>query len=610
MKRIFYLFVFCLSIIQATMAQSGDATAYFLPNLPQRVNLNPAYQPEYKVWIGLPVLSGISLNYWNTSFAIDNILVKGDNDSLYVDIDKMYKKLRKHNTAYINSATSLFAYGMKINKWYFTLDISGKNDFAVSLDKGIFTFLKEGNASYIGKTFDFGGIALNSSAYTEVALGLSKQVNDRLSVGGRAKFLLGTANIDVKKSDISIASSVDDYTLRLSSKQELRITAPVTFTYTKDNQYVNWDDFDADFSENVSDYFNTDNPGFAVDLGAQYKLNEKINLFASVVDLGFIRWKGNYHFSQDAVFDWKGADISNSLDNGDADYKSLDDVFDDLVDSLKNSFRLVDGNGSYTHMLNSKLFLGASYDLNRTFTAGGLLRLSLVNQRLLPTFTASMNARLLRNVSLSVAPAVSLPGSFDVGAGITAKAGPLQLYVATDNLLAANYTSAKAVSLRFGVNLLFGNTKKVKKVKEEEVLPVVPMVTPVKQVADTLNETLPKEDNSPIEDTLQSHNNLLDSTANNSKIEEIVIYKEETRIISMNYHVVVGSFNKKSNAKRTLKKLENEGFDSSLIQKNENGMYRVIALSFETEAEAEQAIAYIKDKYPDYKDAWVLNQQL
>ena len=38
---------------------------------------------------------------------------------------------------------------------------------------------------------------------------------------------------------------------------------------------------------------NPKNSGFGIDMGAQLKLNKKISLSASVVDLGIIQWKEN-----------------------------------------------------------------------------------------------------------------------------------------------------------------------------------------------------------------------------------------------------------------------------------------------------------------------------
>ena len=112
-----------LSFVGSVNGQDGNNTSYFLSNFPQRYRINPAYQPEYKVFIGLPGLSGISVNYLNSSFAVEDLLVKRQ-DSVYVDIDKFYKGLKKRNFINFNNENSIFSLGIKAKKWYATLDIT------------------------------------------------------------------------------------------------------------------------------------------------------------------------------------------------------------------------------------------------------------------------------------------------------------------------------------------------------------------------------------------------------------------------------------------------------------------------------------------------------
>ena len=72
----------------------------------------------------------------------------------------------------------------------------------------------------------------------------------------------------------------------------------------------------------------------------------------------------------------------------------------------------------------------------------------------------------------------------NLGAGLTAKLGPFQLYLETDNLLACNYTNTRSANARFGINLLFGHKdhKKKKKAAEKEPLEVMIAPVPVKKV--------------------------------------------------------------------------------------------------------------------------------
>ena len=593
MKRILLIAWAILSLGSVVKAQDGNNTSYFLSNLPQQFRLNPAYQPEYKVFIGLPGLSGVSVNYLNSSFTVEDLLFKRD-DSVYMDVNKFYKSLHKRNYIAFNNENSILSIGVKAKSWYGTLDITQKNDFLFRYNKDLFTFLKYGNTDH--PSMDFGKLGVNLNSYIEVALGLSKRVNSKLTVGGRLKYLAGIANAHMTDSELDVVTERDG-TMKIHSRQNIRITAPVNIRNEQTglpfepNQPIDWDDFDFNTDDiGVADFLNTKNPGFAIDLGGEYQFNDKIKLFASLTDLGFIHW-GNkdfqYNFYQDARFTWEGADISNSVNKDNVGYISIDSAFTKLTDQLKDSLQLRSRGRAYTTMVSPKLYLGATYQLNRTFYVGGLFRASLVDKMFIPSLTASVNGRLMRNVSASVSYSITRGSYVNLGAGVTAKLGPFQLYLETDNLLACNYTNTQSANARFGINLLFGHKdhKKKKKAAEEEPLEV--MIAPVPVKKDTVcKEVAPEVDPmAPIK-------------------EEKVVDIEGDSIRA--YYVIVGSFKSKQRAENLRKRLEFMGFKESAILRNENGMYRVTTASFNTHTDCWNEVFLIRKKYPQFTDAWGL----
>ena len=593
MKRILLIAWAILSLGSVVKAQDGNNTSYFLSNLPQQFRLNPAYQPEYKVFIGLPGLSGVSVNYLNSSFTVEDLLFKRD-DSVYMDVNKFYKSLHKRNYIAFNNENSILSIGVKAKSWYGTLDITQKNDFLFRYNKDLFTFLKYGNTDH--PSMDFGKLGVNLNSYIEVALGLSKQVNSKLTVGGRLKYLAGIANAHMTDSELDVVTEKDG-TMKIHSRQNIRITAPVNIRNEQTglpfepNQPIDWDDFDFNTDDiGVADFLNTKNPGFAIDLGGEYQFNDKIKLFASLTDLGFIHW-GNkdfqYNFYQDARFTWEGADISNSVNKDNVGYISIDSAFTKLTDQLKDSLQLRSRGKAYTTMVSPKLYLGATYQLNRTFYVGGLFRASLVDKMFIPSLTASVNGRLMRNVSASVSYSITRGSYVNLGAGVTAKLGPFQLYLETDNLLACNYTNTQSANARFGINLLFGHKdhKKKKKAAEEEPLEV--MIAPVPVKKDTVcKEVAPEVDPmAPIK-------------------EEKVVDIEGDSIRA--YYVIVGSFKSKQRAENLRKRLEFMGFKESAILRNENGMYRVTTAPFNTHTDCWNEVFLIRKKYPQFADAWGL----
>lgn len=593
MKRILLVVLTIVSFVGGVNAQDGNNTSYFLSNLPQRYRLNPAYQPEYKVFIGLPALSGISVNYLNSSFTVEDLLRK-DKDSVYMDINKFYKTLHKRNYISFNNENSILSIGVKAKSWYGTLEITQKNDFLFRYNKDIFTFLKYGNAN--NREMDFGKLGVNANSYLEVAFGLSKQVNKKLTVGGRVKYLMGVANVQMTDSDLSVSTDRDGK-MTIHSRQDIRVSAPVQITNDAGkpfpmNKPIDWDEFNFDTDDlEVSSFLHNKNPGFALDLGGQYKFNDKLTFFASVTDLGFIHW-GNkeysYNFKQNTSFVWEGADISESINKkGEGDYRSVSSAFTRLTDSLKDNFRLQNGGGTYNTMLSPKLYLGATYQLNKMFDAGGLLRASIINGMFIPSLTASANARFLRNVSASVAYTITRGSYVNLGAGVTAKLGPFQLYVETDNLLACNFTNTQSASARFGINLLFGHKDHKKKQKAVAEEPVEIVIAPVPVKRDTV-----QKDTTPHVDPV--------APLKEEKVTDAVGTPVNT------CYVIVGSFKSKQKAEALQKRLVFMGFKESAILINEKGMFRVSALSTEDHAACWEQVYQIRKKYPQFSDAWGL----
>ena len=78
-----------------------------------------------------------------------------------------------------------------------------------------------------------------------------------------------------------------------------------------------------------------------------------------------------------------------------------------------------------------------------------------------------------------------------------------------------------------------------------------------------------------------------------------------TQVMTQKYHVVVGSFKNRDNAKGLQQTLNAEG-NAAVIVLNEHGMYRVLIASFPEYQQARAKINTIKDRFPD---AWVLVQK-
>ena len=91
--------------------------------------------------------------------------------------------------------------------------------------------------------------------------------------------------------------------------------------------------------------------------------------------------------------------------------------------------------------------------------------------------------------------------------------------------------------------------------------------------------------------------------------DNVAVRQESVSVISgselKNFSVVVGSFQLKDNAAGLQQTLKNQGYDARLVMNSSTDpvMYRVVATSFDTKAEAASSRNALMEKFPG---AWLL----
>lgn len=70
-----------------------------------------------------------------------------------------------------------------------------------------------------------------------------------------------------------------------------------------------------------------------------------------------------------------------------------------------------------------------------------------------------------------------------------------------------------------------------------------------------------------------------------------------------NFSVVVGSFSLKANADGLQQRLKDKGYDAQVVKNDDRNMYRVVATTFDSKADAAASRNEFRSTYPD---AWLL----
>ena len=125
--------------------------------------------------------------------------------------------------------------------------------------------------------------------------------------GIRAKLLFGKANIYSGKSEVSLYTDPNTFDLHVEGDVNLNTSFPMTITQDSQGKISGSETGDIDV---VSFLMNGKNKGFALDLGWIHKYSENITFSASLLDLGFIRWKSDVNNIQiSGSFDYTGTGL-------------------------------------------------------------------------------------------------------------------------------------------------------------------------------------------------------------------------------------------------------------------------------------------------------------
>jgi hypothetical protein len=274
--------------------------------------------------------------------------------------------------------------------------------------------------------------------------------------------LFGLADLTTQRSNLAITPSQEAWNIR----SDMMVSASLPFAeviYDEDGMIediVIDEDIESGNPFAIPRYlFNFRNPGFAADVGVNYRPMDQLLVSASVVDIGFISWKDEVHeATYDMEYDYVGLEI-NPFELSDeqtfGDY--LDSAFSELGDSLSSFLEFTPG-GSYSKRLNTKLYLGASYDVTPNINFGLLSRTGFLRNQVDQQFTATANFNTGRIFNFTLSYTYKNAYLKNLGAGLSLNLGPLNMYMVSDNALNVLFwpQEARSMNLWFGMNLVFG----------------------------------------------------------------------------------------------------------------------------------------------------------
>lgn len=389
MKRVLVLIVAAITLIGTECVMAQSRTSYFMEGSIHRNDFNPALVPT-RGYVSVPGFSGIGLNASSNFISVDNFLYQKNGEVVTafhgaVTSQEFFDKLPSLGRASLDFKMPVFGAGFYTGKmfWTFGMNVNASSDMAMSMD--LFKALKTlGNG-----VFDLGRTAIDLNAYMDIYVGTSVRIFDFLSVGVKAKFLMGLANAEANFSKLVANVTPDNIsammlgTLRANGifidKMPLQDATqlPLTDMLRMDPLYM---------------LGNLKNYGAAFDVGAEVRLlDDHLKISAAVTDLGFIKWSPAGHVVgiADGNFHFDGINFSTAELEMGGELKMM------TTDPLQNN--------GYTTMLNFAVNVGAEYNILNNHIAFGLMsHTKFCKTMTLSELTASVNFRPTNWISATV----------------------------------------------------------------------------------------------------------------------------------------------------------------------------------------------------------------
>ena len=453
MKNIIFL-VLTLFVSFISIKAQRNVTLASLKT-PYTYRVNPAVMPESKFFMSfLPLIGTQNIQITNRIAAINEILVpNATGDSLEINnSESFYNRMGKKTYLGVDLTNQIFAFGFKVKQNYFTLDINHRLNTEIGFGTDLFKFLIQGNGGTLaGQRASFDGLGASLLSYIEYGLGYTRQVDERLSVGGRVKLLSGLANASATNTKFGILTDTTNFSLEIDGQVDVKSSNTAIFAdkeYTKSLDYMRFAKMAYDFS----------NFGLSFDLGATFNLSEQIQLKASVIDLGFIKWKEGIANYQVQPFNLKfgGVNLNDALDKKTSTTS--------IGDSLSSIFKTGKSSESYFTGLPTRVYLGGDYIWNKYLSSGATWYNEIYNSSYRPGLILSSTLSVSHWLSMTLNYGMYAGSFTNVGLGFRIRG----FYILTDNLISAlNYQAARAASVAFGFNLTIGKTRDKKVVATE-----------------------------------------------------------------------------------------------------------------------------------------------
>jgi hypothetical protein len=445
MKKLLTLLVV---VIPAWLFAQKNMILYNMNNVPQSVYANPAFIPNSRINVSLPVIGGTNLTASRNDFETDVFTENGNR--IVFDANKFVNGLDPENFVSTTLNLDMFHIGFAAGRNYFHLNATERFNMEVVFPKEAAILLSEvynsdNLSDLFGQNVNIQNFGINQFHIREIGVGWGRIINQNLTVGAKYKFLYGVSSVQTKTSAFILDTDISSLSDTLSGFASFDLNTSGVNDYWEGN-YANLVVANRNF-------------GHAIDLGASYELNERYKFSVAILDLfSGVTWKTNVrNYRTDGVaIELSPVSVENIRNRNDS---SLFQSLGNLVDSLGEQLEIDPTFESYETDLPTRVNLYAGYFIAPKLEVGLLSQNLFYRNTSRYYLKAQINARLKRflQAQFSYALLDEDEATTNIGLGLALNLGFLQFYVMSENVLAPVYYHDNLnPTVMFGLNLTFG----------------------------------------------------------------------------------------------------------------------------------------------------------
>jgi len=449
MKKFLLTFLVILGFGQ--LAKSQERTLFGTNTLYESLYISPSLNhfSDSNTFIAFSIFPNFGLDIEYRGFAGRPLGAAIFKDEI-MDLGPLYNNLGKSNNLLLNFGISPFMLKFRLNKKYkieFSLFSRAKVKNNINLSNDLMAYLIGGNGDLVGKQLN-GFFNTNSKAYAygETGIGLRMNITKKLGLGITGSYLkaLYYREALIKKSNMYFATKSEGAYYDMSA-----------------NGVIYQAGLDIDSNGNILNLAGAVNPannfGIGGSFGLDYTISNKLKLYLSARDLGFI----NFNSGKKYVTIDKSLRIDGIPTDSAEREKVIKDITKLATDTITqfSMFRAID-----------PLFtLGANYAPLKWVNLKGNIEYNYIQNE--TQFTGALDLRL-RSLHLINILGYSTNGYAQLGTSLLLRTQHTDYYFGVDQYgVATNKVFSPGLNINMGLAFRIGKkTDNEKRIKKEDKL--------------------------------------------------------------------------------------------------------------------------------------------